>query len=140
MVRIFLAALLAGCATARPTAVDVVQKQHEAFNAHDLEAFARTYADDVLITSADGKVLVLGKEALRARYGKAFAKFPKTQARIAERKTEGDGVVLDHEVISGRPDKPDPWDAGWVRYQVRDGLIKSVQFEIPGPAAAARQR
>jgi hypothetical protein len=127
--RIVLALALIGCAHAtRPTAVDVVQRQLEAYNARDIEAFASTYADDVLITSGAGNVVVLGKDGLRERYGKAFTKMPKVRARIAERKTEGDNVILDHEIITGWPDKPDPWDVGWVRYEVRDGKIKSVQL------------
>ena len=117
--RICLLALL-GCATARPSAVDVVQRQLEAYNARDLEAFAGTYSDDVLITSGDGKVLVLGKEGLRERYRKVFAK--PAQCRVVERTTEGEGIVLEHEVVDGR-------DLGWVRYEVRDGKIKSVQLE-----------
>ncbi|MGZ6142941.1 MAG: nuclear transport factor 2 family protein [Myxococcales bacterium] len=110
-----------GCAHV-PTAVDIVQRQVEAYNAHDLDAFAGTYADDVLITSGAGQVLVLGKEGLRERYGKAFAKHPKAQCRVAERKTEGEGIVVQHELIDDR-------DLGWVRYEVRDGKIKSVQLE-----------
>src|SRR5205814_750428 len=111
--------VLIGCAHApvKPSALDVVQKQIEAYNAHDL-----------LITSGKGEVLVLGKEGLRDRYRKSFAKFPKLQAKVAEQKAEGDNVVLLHEIITGRPDKPDPWDAGWLRYEVRDGVIKSVQM------------
>jgi hypothetical protein len=49
--------------------------------------------------------------------------------RIAERRTEGDDVVFDHEIITGRaPERPDPWDVGWVRYQVADGLIRRVEL------------
>src|SRR5256885_5450782 len=105
MLRIVLVLALAGCATARPAAVDVVQRQLEAYNARDIEAFASTYADDVLITSGAGNVVVLGKDGLRERYGKAFTKMPRVRCRIAERKTEGDHVVLDHEIITGWPDK-----------------------------------
>ena len=128
-------AVLIGCARApveptpaRATAAEVVQRQIEAYNAHNIDAFARTYSDDVLITSAKGEVVVLGKEGLRDRYGKQFAKYPKAVAKVAEQKTEGENIVMVHEVITGRPDKPDPWDAGWLRYEVRDGLIKSVQL------------
>jgi len=125
MLRIVIVLALAGCAH---TAADVVQRQLDAYNARDIDAFAATYADDVLITSGDGQVVVLGKEGLRERYGKAFSKYPNVRCRLSERKTEGDHVVLDHEVITGYPGKPDPWDAGWVRYEVRDGKIKSVQL------------
>jgi hypothetical protein len=112
-----------GCAT-----TDIVQRQIDAYNARDLNAFVATYSDDVLITSGKGEVLVLGKDALRERYAKPFAKFPNLKCKVAERKVDGSAVLI-HEIITGRPDKPDPWDAGWVRYEVRDGLIHSVQFE-----------
>ena len=124
------------CATAKPDAATgartpaaaVVQTQLDAYNKQDLDAFVNTYADDVVVT-AGGKVAVQGKEALRDRYQKLFAKYPKNHADIAERRTEGESVVMDHEIITGRsPDKPDPWDVGWVRYEVADGLIKSVQL------------
>jgi hypothetical protein len=37
--------------------------------------------------------------------------------------------VADHEIITGRgPERPDPWDAGWVRNFVEDGLIKRVEL------------
>ena len=136
VVLLVLLAALGGCGTAardtrattnaRSAAVDVVQRQVEAYNAQDLDAFVRTYADDVVVT-AGGKVIMQGKDALRERYGGLFKKYPNNRARIAHRKTEGDNVVLDHEIVTGRsPDKPDPWDVGWVRYEVADGLIKTV--------------
>ncbi len=112
------------------SAVDVVQAQLDAYNAQDLDAFMATYADDIVVTSlSQNAVLVEGKEALRARYAGLFHKYPKNHCRIAERRTEGDNVVLDHEIITGRaPEKPDPWDAGWVRYEVEGGLIKHVHL------------
>ncbi len=125
MQRIVGLLLLLGCATARPSAVDVVQRQVEAYNAHDLDAFAAAYADDVLITSGKGEVVVLGKDGLRERYAKIFARSPQASCRVAERRTEGDGVVVDHEIVSGLAGKS--WE-GWVRYEVRDGRIKSVQL------------
>jgi len=125
--------LVAGCATARvagrpgDAAVAVVERQLAAYNAQDLDAFAATYADEVVITDAKGAVLVQGKEALRARYAGLFAKYPRNRCRVSERRTEGETVVVDHEIITGRsPDRPDPWDAGWIRYEVEGGLIRRV--------------
>ena len=121
------AAMSAGEATA---AADLVQRQLEAYNAQDLEAFLATYADDAVIMSrATGQILLQGKQAIRDRYGKIFQQYPKNHARIAERRTEGNNVVMDHEIVTGRgPEKPDPWDVGWVRYEVEGGLIRRVQL------------
>src|SRR5207248_9001393 len=91
---------------------------------------AATYADDVLITRGpEKKQFVQGKQELRDVYGKMFAKYPNCRARLAERKTEGEKVVLDHEIITGRgPERPDPWDIGFVRYVVENGKIKAVEL------------
>ncbi|HET6411309.1 MAG TPA: nuclear transport factor 2 family protein [Anaeromyxobacter sp.] len=108
----------------------VVERQLEAYNAQNVEALVATYADDIVITtSSKGEVLVQGKDALRKQYASLFEKFPRSHCRVAERRTEGDKVVLDHEIITGRgPDMPDPWDVGWVRYEVEGGLIRRVQL------------
>ncbi len=111
-------------------AAEIVQKQVDAYNSQDLDAFLATYADDAMITSAaNGQVVMNGKEAMRQRYGDMFRRFPKNRVQIVARKREGEKVVIDHEVITGRsPERPDPWDVGWVRYEVEDGLIRRVQL------------
>lgn len=111
------------------TAEDVVQAQVNAYNAQDLEAFLSMYAEDAVVAKPGGEVLLSGKPALRERYGGLFRRFPLNRVRIAERRTEGGGRVDDHEIISGRsPEKPDPWDVGWVRYGVEGGLIRRVEL------------
>ncbi|MDR2997059.1 MAG: nuclear transport factor 2 family protein [Microbacterium sp.] len=52
--------------TAR-TAIDTVQAQLDAFNAHDLGAFVATYADDAVITGVAPEPIV-GTAAIRAFY------------------------------------------------------------------------
>jgi uncharacterized protein (TIGR02246 family) len=130
MVRIAMACTVLACATSRPASVDVVQRQLDAYNAQNLDAFAATYSDDVLITRGpEKKPFVQGKQELREVYGKMFTKYPNCRARLAERKTEGDNVVLDHEIVTGRgPERPDPWDVGFVRYMVENGKIKTVEL------------
>ena len=49
------------------TALDTVQAQLDAFNAHDLDAFVATYADDAVITGVAPSPLV-GAAAIRAFY------------------------------------------------------------------------
>jgi imidazolonepropionase-like amidohydrolase len=110
------------------TAEDIVQAQVNAFNAQDLEAFLSTYADDaVIVRAGTGETLMSGKQSMRERYGSMFARFPANRVRIAERKIEGTNTVIDHEIVTGRgPERPDPWDLGWVRYELGDGLIRKV--------------
>ena len=50
---------------------DVVQRQVEAFNAHDVEAFIATYAQDAVAAGGDGMdAPVHGRDALRAHYAR----------------------------------------------------------------------
>ena len=127
MRRIVLAVAVLGCATARPSVVDVVQKEVAAYNAQDADAFAATYAEDATVVRG-GKVVLQGRKAIRDSYAAMFAKYPNCRARIAERKVEGNAVV-DHEIITGRgPERPDPWDAGWVKNVVENGLIQRVEL------------
>jgi hypothetical protein len=44
--------------------VDPVERQVDACNAHDLDAFAACYADDIVIGDGRGTVLLAGREAL----------------------------------------------------------------------------
>jgi uncharacterized protein (TIGR02246 family) len=112
------------------TAADVVQAQTNAYNAQDVDAFAATYAEDAVVARAGSReVLARGRTAIRERYAKMFASFPRNRVRIADRRTEGDAVVLDHEIVTGRaPERPDPWDVGVVRYEVEGGVIRRVEL------------
>ena len=149
MPRMLVLLLVAGCAsaprgpavTAGSPAADVVQKQLDAYNAQDVEAFAATYAQDVVITRGpEKKVWVQGREALREAYAKMFAKYPACRARIAERRLEGDAVVLDHEIITGRgPERPEPWDVGFVRYQVEQWVGAARLRELTASALGRRR-
>ena len=52
---------------ARRSALDTVQAQLDAFNAHDLDAFVATYAADAVITGVAPEPIV-GSAAIRAFY------------------------------------------------------------------------
>ncbi|KAA2261946.1 hypothetical protein F0L68_14670 [Solihabitans fulvus] len=100
----------------------VVERQLAAYNSHDLDAFAATYAADVRVNRRDGSHF-LGRDALRQRYAEQFA-LGRCRAEIVGRLTEGDWVV-DHEIAHGLADDP---LRVLVAYRVRDGLIDRVDF------------
>jgi hypothetical protein len=131
MSRLMLAVVMLGCATTRPAISrdEVVQKEIDAYNAQDLDAFVAMYAEDAVVTRGPQKTVWLqGRKAIGEAYGKMFMKYPHCRARIAERKVEGN-AVLDHEIVTGRgPERPDPWDVGWVRNVVENGLITRVEL------------
>jgi len=105
--------------------VDVVQRQLEAYNAQDLDAFLATYSEDCVISDLNGAVTQNGRADIRARYSAMFAQYPQNKARLVNRMSLGD-VVIDHEDVSRGPDGP-RLEAIAI-YTVKNGLIARVDF------------
>lgn len=105
----------------------VVQAQLDAYNAHDIDAFAACYADDAIIYNlAANKAPRKGIPALREDYA-FLAKVPKEfHAEIVKRIVSGP-IVVDHEHPVGLPADKRAIDAIAV-YEVRDGKILNVWF------------
>ncbi len=104
--------------------VDPVQRQLDAYNAHDLDAFIANYADDVrLYRLPSAEPSIVGKAALAEHYAKNRFTIPSLRATLVNRMAFGNKVV-DHEVIVGLG--PEPLEAAVV-YEVRDdGLIAAM--------------
>ena len=111
----------------RDDPVAVVQRQLEAYNARDLEAFAATYADDITIyrlPSLEPAITSMAK--LRETYTQRFAS-PNLHAEILSRIVLGNKVI-DHERVAGIREQP--LEAVAV-YEVVGGRIKTVWFFYP---------
>ena len=105
-----------------PAPVEVVSRQLEAYNRHDLEAFLSTFAPNVQMVGRDGTVLS-GRRALREAYGPRL-KDRRCRAEIVNRIAEGSWVV-DHEIAHGI--EPEPIRV-LAAYRVFEGLIAEVRF------------
>ena len=101
----------------------VVQRQLEAYNRHDLEAFAATYSDDVEILRHPGIVEFKGKAALKAGYGPLFERV-KPKARVPHRTVLGDRIAdVEAITIAGTEHC-----CALAIYEVKDGLIRRVDL------------
>lgn len=103
----------------------IVQRQLDAYDAGDIDAFVATYTEDVEIYDHPATLRMQGRDALRETYGRLFTEAPDLKTHIATRIVRGDFVV-DDETVTGVP-------GGGTRgaiaiYQVRDGLIAKVWF------------
>lgn len=107
------------------TAADAVDRQVDAYNALDVDAFAACYAEDVVIVDAGGAELTRGRAQLLEQYGRWFARNPELRVEIVSRIEIG-AFVIDAERVMGTPDG----DIQAVAvYRVGDdGLIDRVQF------------
>ncbi len=85
------------------TPEDVVNRQLDAYNACDLDAFAQTYAADIKILDEQGKLICDGIKQLREVYGPLFKANP-NQVAVIEKRIVGGPYVVDDETVIGRAD------------------------------------
>ncbi len=102
----------------------LAQRQLDAYNARDLEAFCAPYSDDVQIVGLDGKEQARGKEAFKSRYRDRFQKLTALHCQLVKRMVVGN-FVLDEEAITGTGG--DPIHAVAI-YEVKNGKIAVVRF------------
>jgi hypothetical protein len=107
----------------------VVQRQLDAYNAHDLDALLATYAEDAQQFEHPDKLLLSGQDQLRERFALRFAE-PNLHARLIHRSVMG-AKVIDHEIVT----RTFPEGAGTLElvaiYEVQHGKIAKAWF-IPG--------
>lgn len=82
--------------------VEIVQGQLDAYNAQDLDAFCRFFADDAVMGAYNGEIATRGLEAIRERHAKLFAEFPQNKAELKNRIAVGANVI-DHEAVLRAP-------------------------------------
>ncbi|GAB1594872.1 nuclear transport factor 2 family protein [Lysobacter claricitrinus] len=114
-----------------PTADDpvaVVQRQLDAYNAHDLDAFMANYAVDAKVWRMPGSAPALdGADAIRVFYRDSRFNIPTLHADLVARTSLGNKVV-DHERMSGLAATP---TEALAVYEVVDGRIATVWLFKP---------
>lgn len=118
-----------------PTSPEVVvQRQLDAYNARNIEAWLASYAPDARQYELGGALLAEGHAQIRARTEPRFSE-PDLHARLIRREVFGH-VVVDHEDVSRT------FDTGPGRielvcvYVVTDGLIRTASFAFGAPVAS----
>ena len=105
--------------------IDIAQKQLDAYNAQDLDAYVGFFAENCVIAPINGQPSETSRDAIKARYAKAFAQFPQNRAELKNRIAVGNTVV-DHELVIRSP--------GGEHFEIiaiytfKDGLISRVDF------------
>lgn len=108
----------------------IIDKQLEAYNNRDIEAFAATYHDDVEIHTFPGGLQYKGKDTLIKHYGEKFASLVYLNATSLSRIVNGNYLVDKERARSASCDE-NIIDNDFVviaSYQVENGLIKRVSF------------
>jgi uncharacterized protein (TIGR02246 family) len=106
------------------SAADLVQRQLDAYNAQDLDAFCACFANDCVLAELNGAVTQQGMTAIRQRYQTLFETYPENHAALVNRVVVGE-VVIDHEDIVRS--SSERINAAAI-YTVKNGLIARVDF------------
>ncbi len=77
-------------------ASDPVERQVDAYNRRDIDAFLSCYASNTAIEDAAGTVVMRGHEAMRSAYRELFLASPNLHAEITTRIRVG-AYVIDEE-------------------------------------------
>ena len=108
----------------------IVQRQLEAYNAHDLEGLVASYAPKAQLFDHTGAILAEGEAQLRDRFAVRFQE-TNLHARLFKRMVMG-RFVVDHEQVT----RTFPEGTGSVEliatYEVIDGKIAKAWF-LSGP-------
>ena len=104
----------------------VIQRQLDAYNAHDLEAILAIYAEDAQQFAHPNQLLASGRDQLRERFTVRFAE-PNLHAKLLNRIVMGN-TVIDHELITRTfPEGPGTLEIVAI-YEVQNGKIAKATF------------
>lgn len=101
----------------------LVQRQLNAYNFRNIEAFLDTYAEDVEIYIYPDKLLGKGKEAMRKNYAEMFDGIPNLHCEILSRIVQGN-IVIDKERVQFK----DRIEEATAIYHIEKNKIKKVFF------------
>lgn len=107
----------------KDTPADLAQRQLNAYNLRNIDAFLEPYADDVEVYTYPNKLNYTGKEAMRARYSKMFKNTPNLHCELVSRIIQGN-VVIDKEHVQAN----ERMKEATAIYHIEDNKIKKVFF------------
>lgn len=105
------------------TPAQIVQRQVNAYNARDIEAFLDTYSNDIKIYNFPEELSMDGKEAMRNAFSQLFKSLPNLYCEIKNRIVLGNKVVDREYVRMGTN-----YSSVLAIYEVTDGKISKVTF------------
>jgi hypothetical protein len=82
----------------KDTPTDLAQRQLNAYNFRNIDAFLEPYAEDVEVYNYPDKLLFKGKETMRKSYSQMFENTPNLHCELIGRITQGN-IVIDKERV-----------------------------------------
>ncbi|NOV01496.1 nuclear transport factor 2 family protein [Paenibacillus planticolens] len=103
----------------------VVQRQLQAYNDKNIDAFMDCYSEDIKIYDFPDTLRMEGQEAMRTRYQTLFESYPDMIATVDKRIFHGN-YAIDHEEITGRLEGSTL--KAVAIYEIKDDRITKVWF------------
>jgi len=108
---------------------ELIQRQLDAYNNQNIDAFLACYAEDAVLSGLNGDITHRGLAAIRKRHEDLFYEFPKNHARLVNRIDLGT-TVIDHEQVERSPGG-DKFEVAAI-YTIKAGKIARVDFARAG--------
>jgi hypothetical protein len=80
----------------------IVQRQLDAYNARNIDAFAELFSEDVEVYDFPNKLSLKGRAALKEQYGMVFERAPKLHCDLLNQIVQGNTVIY-QERCTGFP-------------------------------------
>lgn len=107
----------------KDTPEDLAQRQLNAYNFRNIEAFLEPYADDVEVYSFPNTLQFKGKDAMRKGYTSMFENTPNLHCELVNRMVQGNTVIDQERVQFG-----DKVLEAIAVYHIENGKINKVYF------------
>jgi hypothetical protein len=107
----------------KDTPEDLAQRQLNAYNLKNINAFLEPYADDVEVYNFPNTLIYKGKDAMRAGYTSMFKNTSNLHCELVNRIVQGNTVIDQERVQFG-----DNILEAVAIYQIENGKIKKVYF------------
>lgn len=107
----------------KDTPEDLAQRQLNAYNMRNIDAFLEPYADDVEVYQYPNTIQFKGKETMRETYSQMFKNTPNLHCELVGRIIQGNVVIDKERVRFG-----DQIIEAVAMYHIENGKIKKVYF------------
>ncbi|HET6331098.1 MAG TPA: SgcJ/EcaC family oxidoreductase [Holophagaceae bacterium] len=123
-----LASALCGQTPAPPAApssglMAIVQRQMDAYNAHDAKAYTACFTPDAQFVRHPGITALSGQDEIYKSFAKFFREHKDARLRVIYRSELGPTTVIEHQVTEGADKNALP---GLVIYKIQNGLIAAA--------------
>lgn len=101
----------------------IVQRQMDAYNAHDAQAYAACFTPDAQFVRHPGITALSGHDEIYKAFAKFFREHKAARLRVLYRAELGPTTVIEHQVTEGADQNALP---GLVIYKIQNGLIAAA--------------